>query len=281
MTVFPDADALLAGVGAELEREEELNSLLLGAALAARASGGAPFCAAVRDGARLELAALMTPPRPLLLAGDAAEGDGALAAVVAELRTAGRPVPAVAAPDPLAEWFARLWTEAAGAPVRGVMRQRLHALTEVEPVPTVPGRMRRAAAGDVERVARWMAAFDAEALGEADPGAAREGARGRIGAGEVYLWDDGEPRAMAARARPTRRTVAVNGVYTPPEQRGRGLATALVAELSRALLGEGFRSCVLFTDLANPTSNAVYARIGYRPVRDFAMLRFGAEAGAG
>ncbi len=280
MTVFPDADALLAGVGEELEREEELNSLFLGVALAARGAGGAPFCAAVRDGARLELAALMTPPRPLLLAGDPAAGDGALAAVVAELRAAGRPVPAVVAPDPLAERFARLWTEAAGAPVRGAMRQRLQALTEVQPVPSVPGRMRRASGGDAERVGRWMAAFEAEAMGEADP-EALEAARRRMAAGEVYLWDDGEPRAMASRTRPTRRTVAVNGVYTPPEQRGRGLATALVAELSRALLGEGFRSCVLFTDLANPTSNAVYARIGYRPVRDFAMLRFGAEAGAG
>jgi len=44
-----------------------------------------------------------------------------------------------------------------------------------------------------------------------------------------------------------------------------------VAALSELLLGRGFEFCVLYTDLANPTSNAIYARIGYRPVRDFLM----------
>jgi predicted GNAT family acetyltransferase len=66
----------------------------------------------------------------------------------------------------------------------------------------------------------------------------------------------------------------VNAVYTPPEQRGRGFATACVARLSARLLAEGRRQCVLFTDLANPTSNAIYARIGYRGVADFELCRF-------
>jgi hypothetical protein len=41
--------------------------------------------------------------------------------------------------------------------------------------------------------------------------------------------------------------------------------------LSRQLLGEGNRFCCLYTDLDNPTSNAIYARIGYRPVSDASM----------
>jgi RimJ/RimL family protein N-acetyltransferase len=31
---------------------------------------------------------------------------------------------------------------------------------------------------------------------------------------------------------------------------------------------------VLYTDLANPTSNAVYQRLGYRPVEDRVVLSF-------
>jgi predicted GNAT family acetyltransferase len=31
---------------------------------------------------------------------------------------------------------------------------------------------------------------------------------------------------------------------------------------------------VLFTDLANPTTNAIYQQIGYRPVEDRVILRF-------
>jgi hypothetical protein len=58
-------------------------------------------------------------------------------------------------------------------------------------------------------------------------------------------------------------------VYTPPELRRRGYASHCVAELSRALLAEGYDFCALFTDLANPTSNHIYQEIGYRPVCDY------------
>jgi len=93
----------------------------------------------------------------------------------------------------------------------------------------------------------------------------------RVAAGEVYLWCDPDPRTMAGSARPTQHAIAVNAVYTPPEWRKRGYATACVAELSRLLLARGYEFCVLYTDLANPTSNAIYSRIGYRPVRDLLM----------
>jgi hypothetical protein len=80
---------------------------------------------------------------------------------------------------------------------------------------------------------------------------------------------------MAASDRPTRHGVAVNAVYTPPGWRGRGYATNAVARLSAGLLAEGRRFCVLFTDLANPVSNAIYPRIGYRPRADFTLYRLG------
>jgi len=41
------------------------------------------------------------------------------------------------------------------------------------------------------------------------------------------------------------------------------------------LLDEGRRFCALFTDLANPTSNRIYHKIGYRPVCDFDEYVFG------
>ena len=66
----------------------------------------------------------------------------------------------------------------------------------------------------------------------------------------------------------------MNAVYTPPEWRGRGYATAAVATLSSELLGEGYAMCVLYTDLANPTSNRIYRRIGYEAVCDSLHLRF-------
>ena len=62
--------------------------------------------------------------------------------------------------------------------------------------------------------------------------------------------------------------IRVGPVYTPPELRGRGYASNLVAAASQAALDDGRRALFLFTDLANPTSNRIYQAIGYEPVRD-------------
>ncbi len=82
-----------------------------------------------------------------------------------------------------------------------------------------------------------------------------------------------EPVGMAARARRTPRGICVNYVYTPPEHPGRGIAPVAVAELTRPL-PTAVAFCVLFTDLGNPVSNAIYRRIGYRPVRDVTLHWF-------
>ncbi len=101
-------------------------------------------------------------------------------------------------------------------------------------------------------------------------------AEDRIAQGAVYLWDDGgAPVTMAAWAGPTPNGVRVNLVYTPPELRGRGYATACVARLSQLLLEQGRRFGFLCTDIANPTPNRIYRRIGYRPVCDVSEYHFG------
>lgn len=281
LTRHPDAEAFLRDAQPHLERAEAENNLALGGALGLVGRPAHPerprYFATVREGGELLVAAIRTPPFPVALAGGGADVGAALERVAEDLLAAGVRPGGVFGPAALAEGFAERWTRATGEAARVAMRERLFALTEVLPVREAPGALRRAHEADEETVARWMAAFDAEALGEADEERARAAARRRIGAGEMWVWEvEGEPRAMAASDRPTRNGVAVNAVYTPPEWRGRGYATTAVARLSAGLLAEGRRFCVLFTDLANPTSNAIYVRIGYRPLADFTLHRFGA-----
>jgi predicted GNAT family acetyltransferase len=88
------------------------------------------------------------------------------------------------------------------------------------------------------------------------------------------LWEHDEPVSLAGYGGPTPSGIRIGPVYTPPELRGRGYATVLTAELSRLLLQGGRRFCFLFTDLANPTSNSIYQRIGYRPVADVNQWAF-------
>jgi predicted GNAT family acetyltransferase len=66
----------------------------------------------------------------------------------------------------------------------------------------------------------------------------------------------------------------IGPIYTPPELRRRGYASALTADLTQMLLYRGSRFCFLFTDLANPTSNSIYQQIGYRPVADVDQWSF-------
>ena len=79
---------------------------------------------------------------------------------------------------------------------------------------------------------------------------------------------------MAAAIGETAHGVRVGYVYTPPAFRRRGYATATVFHLSQLLLESGRNFCCLYTDLANPTSNAIYARLGYRPLCDVVDVNF-------
>lgn len=89
--------------------------------------------------------------------------------------------------------------------------------------------------------------------------------------GRLFIWDDDGPVSMAAWTGKTPNGVRVNFVYTPPAFRGRGYATSCVGALSQRLLDQGNAYGCLYTDMANPTSNAIYRRLGYRPVCDAAL----------
>ena len=88
------------------------------------------------------------------------------------------------------------------------------------------------------------------------------------------LLEEGKPVSMVQKAGKTPNGNLVNLVYTPPSLRRRGYATECVAKLSKHLLEEGNKYCFLFTDLANPTSNSIYQKIGYRPIIDFDQIEF-------
>jgi predicted GNAT family acetyltransferase len=193
----------------------------------------------------------------------------AVPALAADLAEVFDSIPAVMGPEGTARRLATAWAEPRGLAVEMGMRLRIHSLTEVRAgLRRSGGAMDEASAGDVPLVARWLAAFaDDTGIPDTDPGAA---ARRLVDAGRIRLWKDGDTVSMAALAGLTPTSARVGYVYTPPLLRGRGYATALVADMSTEMLASGRRSAFLYTDLANPTSNAIYARIGYEPVCDVA-----------
>ena len=220
--------------------------------------------------------AFRTPPYKLGLTRMPLEAVPLLAADVAE---AYEELPAVLGPDAVARAFGDAWNRLKGVRAAPGTRQRIHILERVRPPsPKAPGRMRRARPADIPLVARWLQAFVQEtALG--DPGNPVERAR-RLCGGEggkrlLALWANEEPVSMAGFPAYTRHGVRIGYVYTPDDYRRRGYATALVAGLSSQALDLGFGHCVLYTDLANPTSNRIYRSVGYRPLQDVMDVEFG------
>jgi predicted GNAT family acetyltransferase len=286
LTVYPTAATFLDAIRPVLAEHEAEHHLVLGVAeaFAAKATPGmSPFAAVVEDDAGVALVAWLEQSHPLLLASDRATvlpaGDSVIDALSARGRTPRHVIGSVGQ----VEAFVDAWARRTNQPAHVAMRQRAYKLDAVAVLPAVPGHLRVATLDELDVVAGWKRAFEVEALGFLMKPEDRSRAQRRVEAGEIYLWcdDDGEPRSMAGVIRPTARGIAVNSVYTPREWRGRGYATACVAELSRRLLGSGFEFCVLYTDLGNPTSNAIYSRIGYRPVRDFLMYALGDRAPSG
>ncbi|TFG27942.1 MAG: GNAT family N-acetyltransferase [Promethearchaeota archaeon] len=93
--------------------------------------------------------------------------------------------------------------------------------------------------------------------------------------GKIFLLlDNTIPVSMARIAGKTPNGGLINLVYSPPPFRRKGYATECVAKLSQRLLDEGNKFCFLFTDLANPTSNRIYQKIGYLPIIDMDQYIF-------
>jgi GNAT superfamily N-acetyltransferase len=230
---------------------------------------------AVGDDGRVVAAAIQTPPYNLALAEPLDEGG--LAPLAAAILDAGIRLPGVVGGNAEAETFGAAWVALAGGRTETTTRQGIYELTAVLDRGDAEGEPRVASEDDLGLIAEWHDAFIAEAVpgfaGDLDPRARR--VRSAVEEGGYWLWEvGGRPVAMTGTSPAPPDGVRVGPVYTLPQARGHGYATALVAHLSGVALERGGRACYLHTDLANATSNAIYQRIGYRRVCDAIDLRF-------
>jgi GNAT superfamily N-acetyltransferase len=217
---------------------------------------------------------LHTPPFPLLLSAVPAEA----AVSLAKDTLAGRPLSGVNAYPETAAAFGDTWREMTGGQVGVHTRTRLYRLAGLSwPDPLPDGAPRLAAQGDAGLLADWFGAFNREAspAGVADKAGLSAAVAERLSYLGVTLWEaNGEPVSLAGVTRQVAGMVRIGPVYTPPDRRGHGYGTAVTAAVSQRVLAAGAEEVLLYTDLANPVSNSIYQRIGYRPVEDRVMLSF-------
>jgi predicted GNAT family acetyltransferase len=276
---FATAQAFLDAAGDFLAERVAEHNLIFGICANLRADPGfpsaPPYLAAVyADDGHVIAAAVMTPPWNIVLS--CVDDPDALTALAADLDAAEVTVPGTTSAVDSAQRFARLWCGSHGLTPRLVMAERIYRLERVIAPVGVAGRARIAIEADRDLLVVWVEAFIAEAL---EPRSPEEAAvlvdrSFRTGSRTWYVWEDGEPVSLAAAGGPTPNGIRIGPVYTPPELRRRGYASAVTAHASQAELDKGRRFIFLFTDLSNTTSNKIYRAIGYEPVIDVEQLAF-------
>lgn len=274
LTRHESADGFLAQAGEFLGAREAEHNLILGLSsrlqVAPLLYGEPPYFAVVEEDGRVVGVTMRTPPHNLIVSE--IDDHAAIGPLVEDARAMFGSLPGVVGPKEPAARFAQVWGGA-----RLELAQRAFQAVHVEPPSGVSGRMRDYERADRELAARWMDAFAEEALPEPPPGTSEEFVDHREAdpdAGLVLWEDEGKPVSMAGFGGRTPNGIRIGPVYTPPELRGRGYASALTAAVTQRLLDGGLRFCFLFTDLANPTSNSIYQRIGYEPVGDVDQWTF-------
>lgn len=280
---YDEVGAFLDATGAFLAEREAEHNLIFGICSWLRTNPErveeAPVLMAVTDAQGAVVAAsIRTPPNnPVLSMIDDLDAVDLLADAY------GTNVPGVLGARDAAARFAARWTERAGGRAAIEVAERIFRLERVIRPRATSGAWRLLEPGDRDLIAGWVIAFVTEATPEEPPSPAEAQTaierwirqEGTL----AYVWEDGGTVVSLAAARgETPNGIRIGPVYTPPEHRGRGYASAVTAAASQDQLDRGRRYCFLFTDLSNPTSNKIYESIGYEPVCDVDMYRFEADA---
>ncbi len=274
---FAAVDDFMATVGSWLLQREAEHNLILGLAQAIPRREWQPgdtLLSAVFQRDEVVLVALRAGFHLVLSECDDLDAiDGMTNHVLAEMGA----ISGVNAPVECARRFAAAWTELAHVTARHGMAQRIYRAAHVNHPPVVPGVMRVATREDRDVLVDWFEAFHEEAVRGPAPSTPAEAVEHRLTnePGGLVVWEiDGLPVALAGATGPTPNGIRVGPVYTPPDLRNRGYASALVASLTQRELDAGRTFCFLYTDLANSTSNKIYQRIGYEPVTDISVYLF-------
>jgi predicted GNAT family acetyltransferase len=223
----------------------------------------------VEAGSEVVAAALHTPPHGAYLSTGPSEAMRLMAQMLWEQRPwlAG-----VAGPTPSPEDFADEWVSLGGPPAVLESREGTYIASRVDARADVLGALRIAEHRDADLLRAWATEFMAETgLTTSDEDLVGP----RIEAGRMFVWEvDGQAVAMAAVTDAHGGVSRVQLVFTPPQHRKQGFASACVAAITTGELANPGRLCMLYTDVENPTSNKIYQEVGYRRVGDTVQLRF-------
>jgi predicted GNAT family acetyltransferase len=222
---------------------------------------------------RVVAAAIRTPPRHMLATGFT--DPEAAAELVGRWVELDPGLTGVSATVACANAVAAAWAALTEAASELQFAEAIHVLTHVINPPEPPaGGLRQAETADQAMLVDWLIAFAME-TGFGDVAGVPRVVERLLDSAAAFIWKlDSRPVALVGHSRMVAGVVRIGPVYTPPQERGHGYATIATAAVSRRQLAAGAHSCMLYTDLANPISNHIYAKIGYVRVGDWEERKF-------
>ena len=228
-------------------------------------------------GAPVEGAYVQTPPYNPRLGRMPAAAGAALAGALAEAgadHRGGEDLAGVSGNKAAVQAFSAAWRAVTGRSAALRVDERLYRLGSLAaPDPAPAGLARPAEAAERELLISWFGAFAAEV--GVDFHNSEGAVDRRIADGTLHVWEvAGRAAAFAGRSPVIAGMSRIGPVFTPPELRGCGYASAATAAASARALALGAQEVLLYTDLANPTSNSIYRKLGYEPVEDCLSLDF-------
>jgi len=220
------------------------------------------------DEGNLLLTAIRTLPFPMVMyETDNKRNDEAVDFFASSLLEHNIDVDFIMTEKELAKSFCEKYGKLTGKNYNNNMSLVLYILEKVNELELVKGNFRKLDKNDLFYLPYWYADFEpACKLGEYDLSHGIEEANKAVENGNAYLWADDYPVSIAATVRRTSNCIFIGQVYTPPNLRGKGYSTACVSYLSQKLFDDGFKYCALYADCANPYSNRVYQKIGYKKI---------------
>jgi uncharacterized protein len=270
--VVDDAKQFLAAAGAHLAADAARHNLVLSLAHARVEHPGPGRYAWAHERGRVAGVALQSPPTfPAVVSRGTRRGAAALARAMAEHAP---DLPGVNGDAPTAATFAGEWATTTRARVVPRAAQRLYRVTRLRRPPVVPGALRDVGPSEIPEVAAWVARFQDEIGEPAVAGDADRELAYLVDRGLLWCWDDGGRCAITSATPAVDGVSRVRHVYTPPERRRHGYAAACVGAVTATVQERGATACVLYTQLTNPTSNALYQRLGYEPIAEILAYRF-------
>jgi uncharacterized protein len=263
------AGKFLERAGAWLETAEAENNLILGIAFGLQKHSERcerePYFLTVEDNSATVGTAIMTLPHHLVIVRSPEAALKSLADWLIRQRVS---IPGALGPKDEANKFAHYWASNTGKSSRPGLALRMSSCFNVVHPTYSYGKLRVATIDDKSVLVQWCRAFTIETGVPESPDNCDDLVPGKISDRSLYVWEDGQVVTMAGLGGDTAHGIRVGSVYTTPALRGKGYATSCVAALTQRMLDSGKRFCCLYIDLANPTSNSIYRRIGYESVCD-------------